>query len=238
MSAPSPQIEVVERGRLGEVAGAHVADAIARCVAARGRCRLGVAGGSSTPPALRWLADHLDPKLAACLVVTTLDERHLPRGAGGELHADHNLRLLEQAWIHRATTPPTVLSMVRPGSLEQARASYEAGFAELGGLDVLLLAAGPDGHIASLFPDHRGLEQGGLCLAIDDSPKPPSERITVTMDVLNDAEYGVLIAPGAGKAEVLQAAFAGDRRVPLARVAPKRSWRWVLDPESARLLPR
>jgi len=239
VSRATPTIEVVEGERLGAVAGAHVASAIAHCVQEQGRCRLGVAGGSSPRPALEWLAEHLAPELARRLVVTTIDERHLPLDDGGGLHPEHNLRMLNEAWIDRAEPPPAVLSMVRGGPLVDACRAYARAFAEeLGGeLDVLLLGVGPDGHVASLFPGHRGLTATGLCIAVPDSPKPPPERLTLTFGVLNATDVAVLVAVGAAKASVLARALAGDDSVPLARLAPRRSFHWVIDAAAASELP-
>jgi 6-phosphogluconolactonase len=77
-------------------------------------------------------------------------------------------------------------------------------------LDVALLGLGEDGHTASLFPGGSALRATGvICAAVDDAPKPPPERITLTMDVLRTARRCVLLASGASKADAVAAVLAG-----------------------------
>ena len=69
--------------------------------------------------------------------------------------------------------------------------------------DMLLLGFGPDGHICSLFPNHALLrETEGWILPIADSPKPPPERVTFSLPLVNAARAKVFVASGAGKAEM------------------------------------
>ncbi|MCO4768866.1 MAG: 6-phosphogluconolactonase [Deltaproteobacteria bacterium] len=228
-------VDVVGRSDMGEVAGGYLLSAIEASVSRHGRCRLGVAGGSSPSPVFRWLAQHLPGELARQTVVVTLDERHLPADGDGPdgLRPEHNLRSLREHWIDRASTPPQVLSMVRGGSVDEACAEVAQEVEEMGGLDVVLLGLGPDGHVASLFPGHPGLEARGGCIAVSDSPKPPAERITLTMDFLAGADACVLVAAGSAKAGVLGRTMQGDLSVPVAQARPTGSWWWVLDPGAA-----
>jgi 6-phosphogluconolactonase len=81
---------------------------------------------------------------------------------------------------------------------------------ELPMLDVIVLGIGPDGHIASLFPSAKTLDAppDELCFGVHDSPKPPPERITLTLAVLRAARRCVLLATGAGKADAVDAMLA------------------------------
>ncbi len=81
-------------------------------------------------------------------------------------------------------------------------------------LDVIVLGIGPDGHVASLFPGAPTLDVGDdeLCLGVHDSPKPPPERITLTLTVLRAAERCVLLATGASKADAVNAMLGEPTR--------------------------
>jgi len=85
---------------------------------------------------------------------------------------------------------------------------------ELAVLDVIVLGIGPDGHIASLFPGAAALDAQApeLCLGVHDSPKPPPERITLTLPVLRAARRCVLLATGTSKADAVDAMLAEPSR--------------------------
>lgn len=74
--------------------------------------------------------------------------------------------------------------------------------------DLLLLGCGPDGHTCSLFPGSPLLrETAGWVLAIEDSPKPPPKRITLSLPVASHGIKIAFVATGGGKREVLAKIF-------------------------------
>lgn len=101
--------------------------------------------------------------------------------------------------------------------------------------DMLLLGFGPDGHICSLFPNHPLLrETKGWILPIADSPKPPPERVTFSLPVVNAARCKVFVASGAGKAEMTARILEDapkDGSVPAALVTG--DVRWIVDDDAA-----
>ena len=97
--------------------------------------------------------------------------------------------------------------------LEAGAAAYAALLPDM--LEVVHLGIGPDGHTASLFPGHPALRAEGVAVAVHDSPKPPSDRVTLTLPKLNEARRIVLLVTGADKAPMLARVIAGpDPDVP------------------------
>jgi 6-phosphogluconolactonase len=90
-------------------------------------------------------------------------------------------------------------------------------------LDLALNGLGPDGHTASLFPGHPMLHAEGVAVCVRDSPKPPPERVTLTLGKLNETRRILLLVTGAEKAPMLARVLAGpDPEVPASLLARDR----------------
>lgn len=175
--------------------------------------RLAVAGGS----ACRVLAEPALAPLWPAISLTWVDERVVP-----ERSDDSNRGQARRlAPLDRARH---CLPLVRDDELEDPSAAIrrveqalDADFA--GALDVTLLGLGEDGHVASLFPGRRWSEPGARVMCVDDSPKPPPTRLTLTRDFLATARVHVVFAVGAGKRDAIARLLANDPALPASGLA-------------------
>jgi len=85
--------------------------------------------------------------------------------------------------------------------------------------DLLLLGCGPDGHTCSLFPGHVLLRETDAWVApIEDSPKPPPKRITLTLPVVTHGVKIAFVATGGGKKGIMKKIFEEGNGLPCALV--------------------
>jgi 6-phosphogluconolactonase len=106
--------------------------------------------------------------------------------------------------------------------------------------DVAFLGVGPDGHIASLFPHRSGIrEREARVITVRDSPKPPSDRLSLTRPVINSSDRVWLVLAGSDKASVLGLALAGASRdeVPAAGIKGRYRTVFFVDSDAAAHVP-
>jgi 6-phosphogluconolactonase len=144
------------------------------------------------------------------------DERCVPYG-----HPESNARMVhESLYVNARAEPPLLHAVPSPEQPEDAAWLYGLEVREQvpeETFDIVLLGMGPDGHTASLFPGHPALDvRQAPCVAVRGAPKPPPERVTLTLPVLRRARVTLLLVTGAEKAEALARARAGDRSLPVA----------------------
>jgi len=118
--------------------------------------------------------------------------------------------------IHRVQGPNEVESVNRSAQnyardLDSFTASRALATGTL--MDVTLLSIGPDGHIASLFPGSESLSGKMAVLGVVDSPKPPAERVTWSLETINASEQVWLIATGSEKRQVVDHLLTGTTSV-------------------------
>jgi 6-phosphogluconolactonase len=130
---------------------------------------------------------------------------------------------------------------------EEAAAWYAeqlAAAADEGGsmprLDLLMLGMGPEGHVASIFPDSPAASDERPVVAVRNCPKPPPTRVSLGFPALTAAEEVWLLVSGEAKADAVARALGGADRVqlPAAGARGRRATRWLLDAAAASKLPR
>jgi 6-phosphogluconolactonase len=130
----------------------------------------------------------------------------------GELGPDEGARGYADALARSSAVPGS--SAAAPVAGASPGEPVPAAVPALPVLDLVALGIGPDGHVASLFPGASTLDAGerALCLGVHDSPKPPPQRITLSLAVLRAARRCLLLATGAGKADAISAALGEPTR--------------------------
>lgn len=237
-------LHVLPLPELPAAAATFVARLSDQAVAARGQFTVALSGGS--------LPRLLCPPLAAEPLKSQIfwpawhvfwaDERCVPL-----TDPDSNYFLARQLLFDHVDIPPEQIYPPNV-SLEPAEtaAAYQATlqrvFSPPGGqlprFDLILLGIGPDGHTASLFPQHPLLaETEKWVAAVLDSPKPPPQRITLTLPIINNARQVVFITAGAAKASVLPQILGTEKpaaSLPARRVQPVRGEQhWFVDQAAA-----
>ena len=106
-------------------------------------------------------------------------------------------------------------------------------------LDLVWLGVGPDGHCLSLFPGFPELEVvDRAVVGVHGAPKPPPDRISLTLAALTGANRLVVLVSGAEKADAVAKARAGDASLPITRAVATvqdagGSVTWLLDRAAA-----
>lgn len=174
------------------------------------------------------------------------DERFVPLG-----HADRNDRQAREAFIDGLDIPTeNVHAALGPGDgvdLDAAAAAYAQDLARFPSdegawpsFDVCFLGVGPDGHIASLFPDRPEIQiTDRSVVPVRDAPKPPPERITMTRPVINSSKRLWLVLAGTDKAAALGLALAGASyaSVPAAGAKGRTRTTFFVDQAAAAQVP-
>jgi 6-phosphogluconolactonase len=224
------------------------AQAAARATAERGRFTIALPGGSALALLARGLAGGAEQAAVdwSAWQVFWVDERCVP--AAGP---DSNFGAADREFLSKVPIPRGQIHAVdgAAGSAVAAR-TYGSDLAEFfqskpgetPRFDLVLLGMGEDGHVASLFPSHPALaERRQWVVPVLDAPKPPPERITLTLPVINNARCILLVAAGAGKAAALARIWSSDSRgpvLPAGLVRPAAGeMRWMLDSQAAANLP-
>ena len=224
---------------VAETTAARLLVATADAVATRGGAHIVLTGGGV---GVATLARAAASPLADIVDWTSVhvwwgDERFLRLGdpERNEVQAQRallsGLRLPEEN-IHRVASASAVSGAAEAA---EAYASELAGFGDPApAFDVLLLGLGPDGHVASLFPGRPEVKvDGTTVVAVEDGPKPPPTRVSMTLPTINGAREVWIIAAGAEKAAAVAQARGRGPEVPGGMVHGTERTLWLLDTAAA-----
>ncbi|WP_156759426.1 6-phosphogluconolactonase [Microbacterium karelineae] len=201
-----------DKGSLAALVGDRLIRELAPLTAEGGEAHLSLTGGSMGIATLAAVSAHVDRDEVAWSRVHFWwsDERFVARADG-----ERNSLQARDALLDALDVPDVNVHepwSIEDGSLDDAARAYADELAAFGGdhgaypaFDVCLLGVGPDAHIASLFPGRDEIhEVDAVVLPVRNSPKPPPERVTFTLPVINASARVWLVVAGADKAEAVE----------------------------------
>jgi 6-phosphogluconolactonase len=231
-----------DRQAIAVEAAELTAGALNQAIDSRGQANWLLSGGTAPMEAYRVLArDYADKIDWSKVLVAIGDERCVPLD-----HPDANWPLISQALLEVVALPAT--HQLRPQSdmtPEKAAADYAQALnavASSDGIphfDLVWLGMGEDGHTLSLFPGHPALaDSDQLVVPVHNSPKPPPDRISLTLKALGNTTHCLIMASGSGKAEIISRVFSGDMSLPINQAvsaieAAGGQVTWLLDEDAA-----
>ena len=230
-----------------EAGSTRLVNAIQAAVAARGRALIVLTGSGNGIALLRYLKSPHQIDWSKVHLFWG-DERYVPEDDNERNEKQARAALLDHIEIPSSQVHPMPASDGEFGTdLAAAALAYEqllAANAEAGdpapNFDVHLLGVGPEGHINSVFPNTPAVrETTRMVVEVEDSPKPPPQRITFTMPAVQRSREVLLLVSGAEKADAVAAAIGGTDpvAVPAAGAIGRENTIWLLDEQAAAKLP-
>jgi 6-phosphogluconolactonase len=174
------------------------------------------------------------------------DERYVPADSDDRNDKPAFAKLFDHVDVDPAKVHRMPAADGPHADAEAAADAYAAELAQFAGdngvpaFDVILLGVGPEGHCASLFPEHPAVyEEDASVVAVHNSPKPPPTRLSLTFPALDAAAEVWFVTSGDGKANAVALALSGAGRIQVPAAGPRGRHRtlWLVDRDAAAKLP-
>lgn len=224
---------------LADAVGARLLVALTDAIAERGLAHVSLTGGSMGSAVVAALAAQPGRDAVDWSAVHWWwsDERYLRAGDPDRNDTQNDAAGLaalavDPAKVHRIPGPDT------SASAEESAGRYAADVRAdgSGAFDVMLLGVGPDGHVASLFPEHpAAATTDAIAVAVHDSPKPPPDRVSLTFECLERSRRVWFVVAGEAKADAVRRGLgpADPRHTPASAVHGSEETLWLIDAAAA-----
>lgn len=218
-----------------EAAAEQFVNAARSAIAKRGVFYVALAGGS-TPKGLY-------ERLATSPYIEQIDWTRVHLFFGDErcvlpTHDESNFKMADKAMISHVPIPPENVHRMptEEGVAPEVAIRYGRVMQETlqdQPLDLVLLGLGPDGHIASLFPDTAALDATTRTTSLY-VEKFESWRVTMTYPTINAARQVIVFIAGEAKAEIIHEITTNAvHGLPVQRLAPQGEYYWFMDKAAA-----
>jgi len=198
---------------VARAAADYLSRQIENCVNKKGECHVVLPGGSTPARCLELLAEK--PLQWQHIHWYPGDERCYPAG-----HVERNDTMItEKLFLQQKHNIENFHPVPAELGPELGAENYSVMLETIDGLDIVLLGMGEDGHTASLFPGNKALDDTRSAVPVYDAPKPPAERISLSLNLLRSADECIVIATGDNKREALAEVRTGAL-LPISLIEP------------------
>ena len=184
--------------KLDRLASAIIEKNIEQFLKKQKKVSLGIVGGSSVSGIfLRLKHANIPWKNVHVYMV---DERRVP------ISSDlSNYELAYKVFLRELTLKKLLpKENMHPFTLSKRVKGYINELKSTGRFDIVIVSAGEDGHIAALFPNHHSIkDKADYALQMDDAPKPPAKRVTVSYKFISKSKVGLVLFYGEPKRRAL-----------------------------------
>ncbi len=219
---------------VAKAAAENAVEILASSIESNGQAFWVLAGGSSPLAAYKEIIKNYYDALDWSKVTVLIgDERFVPFD-----HKDSNWGAIVKLFdAHEAFTGMQRVVPDMLDTVERTAETYESKILALGieRFDLVWIGVGEDGHTLSLFPQNGAFteETASWVLPVYDAPKPPSQRISLSLTALQYVTELVIFATGAGKKEILrEVRLKGKLPVAVAAIVAETNGaevRWLYD---------
>lgn len=201
--------------QLYESACKRILEIASDAIKQRGHFLIVLAGGN-TPKGVYQMLRYADTDWS-CWQIYFGDERCLAAN-----DTKRNSQMAAHAWLDHVAIPKNQVHVIPAelGALAAARA-YTRTLYDVGEFDLVLLGLGEDGHTASLFPGNDWCTEASAAnvLAIENAPKPPAQRVSLSAKRLSHARAVLFLITGESKRDAVRRWRAGAD-IPAAAIQP------------------
>ncbi|MFC1595287.1 6-phosphogluconolactonase [Gemmatimonadota bacterium] len=242
-----PRLEIFpDLESMSRAAALFIGERLRLAVDERGRASVALSGGSTPRRLYQLLASPSEPALPwKHIHLFWGDERWVPADDPESNYALARETIMDAIDLPRENIHPVPTDSITAGDgaaryEEEVRTFFASsdGSGDSPTFDLVHLGVGEDGHTASLFPDDPALGETGRWVVPVTSPpwRPPRERVTFTLPLINSARTVLFTASGSAKREVVRSIVLdrgdGEKRYPAAMVNAIEDLVWYVDEES------
>ncbi len=242
----TPQVRILKTSAdLFRAAAVEFSKCASEAVRSRGRFTVALSGGATPKGLYALLARKEIPVPWENSYFFWGDERHVPPD-----DPESNYRMANEVMLSKIPVPSSNVFRIptEEKDAQTAARKYEDTLIRFFDLkpgvfprfDLVLLGLGPDGHTASLFPNSPALHEKQRLVVANPVKKFNTERLTLTLPVLNCARTVVFLVSGQEKAGILQQVLHGQAGTfPSQMIQPDDGeLLWFVDETAASELPK